>query len=49
MIREMVKLGAVDGVVGESRHSVDAMSIEEHGTALDSLHKLLSEEGIGRK
>ena len=46
LIRQMVKLGAVDGVVGESRHSVDAMSIEEHGKALDSLHNLLSEEGI---
>ncbi len=49
LIRHMVKLGAVDGVVGESRHSVDAMSIEEHGKALSSLHNLLIEEGIRRK
>ena len=46
LIRQMVELGAVDGVVGESQDSVDAMSIEEHGKALFSLHNLLREEGI---
>ena len=46
LIRRMVELGAVDGVLGEKQYSVDAMSIEEHGKALNSLHNLLSEEGI---
>ena len=46
LIRQMVDLGAVDGVIGVSQYSVDNMSIEEHGQALSSLHELLSEEGI---
>ena len=48
LIRRMGDLGAVDGVVGASQHSVDAMSLEEHGRALSSLHNLLTEEGITR-
>jgi hypothetical protein len=46
LIRRMVDLGAVDGVVGASQYSVDAMSVAEHGQALSSLHDLLAEEGI---
>ena len=46
LIRRMVDLGAVDGVVGVSQYSVDAMSIEGHGQALSSLHTLLAAEGI---
>ena len=46
LIRQMVDLGAVDGVIGASQYSVDAMSIEEHSQVLSRLHNLLSEEGI---
>ncbi len=45
-IRRMVDLGAVDGVIGVSQYSVDAMSLEEHGQALVSLHQLLATDGI---
>ena len=40
LIRSMVDLGAVDGVLGESRYSVDGMDLEEHGRALWRLHEL---------
>ena len=46
IIRRMVDLGAVDGVVGASQYSVDAMSIEEHGRALSLLNDLMAQEGI---
>ena len=46
LICQMVDLGAVDGVIGASQYSVDAMSIEEHSQVLSRLHNLLSEEGI---
>ena len=47
LIRNMVDLGAVDGVIGASQYTVDAMSVEAHGEALCRLHELLAEEGIG--
>ena len=46
LIRHMVDLGAVDGVMGTSRYSVDTMELEEHGKALSQLKALLAEEGI---
>ena len=46
LIRGMVDMGAVDGVTGEARYSVDGMSMEEHGNALSRLHDLLTREGI---
>ncbi len=42
LIRRLVDLGAVDGVTGESRYSVDAMTLEEHGRALWGLHRLVA-------
>ncbi len=42
LIRRIVDLGAVDGVLGESRYSVDGMDLEEHGHALWRLHELLT-------
>ena len=46
LIRQMVDLGAVDGVLGASQYSVDAMSLEQHGQALSQLHDLLAEEAL---
>ncbi len=46
LVREMIDLGAVDGVLGTHQYSVDSMSVEEHGQALSLLHNLLVEEGI---
>ena len=46
MIRQMVDLGAVDGVTGASRYSVDDMDLEEHNRTLALLHELLSENGV---
>ena len=45
-IRQAVDAGAVDGVLGEFRYGVDAMSLEETGQALRQLHALLAEEGL---
>ena len=45
-VREMIDLGAVDGVLGTHQYSVDSMNIEEHGQALSLLHNLLANEGI---
>ena len=45
-IRQAVDAGAVDGVLGEARYGVDAMSLEETGQALRQLHALLAEEGL---
>lgn len=42
LVREMVDLGAVDGVLGASSYTVDSMSLEEHGTALTALRDLLA-------
>ena len=46
MIRQMVDLGAVDGVTGASRYSVDDMDLDEHSRTLALLHDLLAEGGI---
>ena len=46
LIQRMVGLGAVDGVIGASQCTVDAMSIEEHGRALCNLKDVLAQEGI---
>ena len=48
LIRRMVDLGAVDGIMGASRYSVDTMELAEHGKALSDLIDLLSEGGISR-
>ena len=45
-IRQAVDAGAVDGVLGEFRYGVDAMSLEETGQALRQLHALLANEGL---
>ena len=45
-IRQAVDAGAVDGVLGEFRYGVDAMSLEETGQALRQLHALLADEGL---
>lgn len=42
LIRDMVGLGAVDGVVGASQVTVDGMTLEEHGRALVALRDLLA-------
>ena len=41
-----VDAGAVDGVLGEARYGVDAMTLEETGQALRQLHALLADEGL---
>ena len=46
LICRMVDLGAVDGVTGDSRYSVDSMNLEEHGRALSRLHNLLTHERV---
>ena len=45
-IRRAVDAGAVDGVLGEARYGVDAMTLEETGQALRQLHALLADEGL---
>ena len=42
LIKESVKAGAVDGVLGESIYSVDALDLEQNSTALVKLHSLMS-------
>ena len=42
LIRDMVDLGAVDGVVGASQVSVDGMTLEEHRRALEAMRDLLA-------
>ena len=46
LIRRMVDLGAVDGIIGASQYTVDTMTIEEHGSALRSLRRMLEAEGV---
>ena len=46
LITRMVDLGAVDGVVGKSQYSVDAMDLHTHGQALLNLRALLDDEGV---
>ena len=45
-ICKAVDAGAVDGVLGEARYGVDAMTLEETGQALRRLHALLADEGL---
>ncbi|MEE2885374.1 MAG: DUF4392 domain-containing protein [Chloroflexota bacterium] len=42
LIKESVKAGAVDGVLGESINSVDALDLEQNATALVKLHSLMT-------
>ena len=46
MIRQMVSMGAVDGTTGANAHTVDGMSLEEHGRALSLLNGVLADQGI---
>ena len=46
MIRQMVDLGAVDGITTKQEYKVDAFTLEENSVALDRLHELLAAEGV---
>ena len=46
LVRRAVDLGAVDGITGESRYTVDTYGLKIHGKILSRLHRLLGDQGV---
>ncbi|MCY4475929.1 MAG: DUF4392 domain-containing protein [Chloroflexi bacterium] len=47
MVREIVAVGAVEGMSGESKEFVDGRDLEGDSVCISDLHVLLAEQGIG--
>ncbi len=47
MVREIVAVGAVEGMSGESKEFVDGRDLEDDSVCISDLHALLAEQGIG--
>ena len=47
MVREIVAVGAVEGMSGESKEFVDGRDLEGDSVCISDLHSLLAEQGIG--
>ncbi len=47
MVRDVVAVGAVEGMSGESKEFVDGRDLEGDSVCISDLHALLAEQGIG--
>ena len=47
MVREIVAVGAVEGMSGESKEFVDGRDLEGDSVCISDLHAMLAEQGIG--
>ncbi len=47
MVRDIVAVGAVEGMSGESKEFVDGRDLEGDSVCISDLHALLAEQGIG--
>ena len=47
MVREIVAVGAVEGMSGENKEWVDGRDLEADSACIRDLHALLEEQGIG--
>ena len=46
MVKQLVDMGAVDGISGEQEYKIDSFTLEENSQTLVELHEFLSQQGV---